>query len=400
MLYFTNNKTDCTACAACVSICPVHCISMQADDEGFMYPIASESCIHCRKCEKVCPIVNKSKQHKENDFRQRAFCCISKNNQIWLRSASGGAFSEICYTWDDGKTMFSGAAWDGLKVHHVCVFDSENIQPLCKSKYVSSDIENTFTKIKKHLDSGKRALFCGTPCQVAGLRKYLGKDYNNLLLIDLICHGVGSQKVFQACIKVLEQQFGQRIISYEFRSKKKNYEIDHIQKIVTGKDKSIRVQNDPYIQLFLSQKCLRPSCGNNCKFRSENRQGDITLADFKGLEKVFPDLIGVKKNYSTIVMNTSKGYSLFQELRRRMEMKECSIDDIKKYNPLFYRHTWRAEDRNQFFRDFSESNEEAIRKWTKNAFVYKRSWKMRLGAILPISIRRFIMKIRGGGASK
>ena len=136
---------------------------------------------------------------------------------------------------------------------------------------------------------------------MAGLKSSLGKDYSNLLPIDLICHGVGSPTVFLECIRNMEESFGGKITAYEFRTKKVAWRKEDSLKQTTLK--SIRVFNDPYIQLFLSQNCLRPSCGENCRFRNKNREGDITIGDFKGLGLVFPKLSGSKLNYSTMVFN-------------------------------------------------------------------------------------------------
>lgn len=164
-------------------------------------------------------------------IKKKAYAALSKDKKIWKRSASGGAFSEICKAWGDSETLFAGAAWDKLSVHHICIYNYNDIIKLCKSKYVASNLENTFDEIKEHLESGKKAVFCGTPCQVAGLKSFLGKEYNNLLLIDLICHGVGSPSVFSTCIKILEEQFNDEIMSYTFRSKGSTYEMDYIQKL-------------------------------------------------------------------------------------------------------------------------------------------------------------------------
>ena len=183
MLSFTKNKSECMGCSACMAACPVDCISMQIDEEGFWYPFSSDACIHCGRCERVCPILRTDKTaHHE---AQRAFACLTKDDAIWRRSASGGAFSEICFAWGDEKTIVVGAAWDGLKVHHVCVEGVSNIAKLCKSKYVASYPENTFREIKNYLKEGRKVIYCGVPCQVAGLNSFLNHSYDNLLTIDL-----------------------------------------------------------------------------------------------------------------------------------------------------------------------------------------------------------------------
>ena len=398
MLYFTENKHDCTGCGACMAVCPKHYISMQKDEEGFMYPVASDACIHCGRCQRVCPIAQNNSANTELPMQQEAFCAVTKDHSVWKRSASGGAFSEICKAYGDDNTVICGAAWDGLRVHHICVEGVDAIAPLCKSKYVASDTENTFSEIKAYLKAGRKVIFCGTPCQVAGLRRAVGNDSDNLLCIDLICHGVGSPDVFMACMQHIGEQFGGTVQSYEFRAKRMAYESDHIQKIATGNGRQLYLVNDPYIQLFLKQNCLRPSCGQNCCFRCEQRQGDITIADFKGLTDVFPNLLGNKRNYSSVIFNTPKGYALLPALRESMTMYSCEIADIKKHNPLFYRQTWFSNTRDTFFEAFLNDPHRAIEQYTKPAQVQNISWKRRIWMLLPQTVRREILRLmkRGG----
>lgn len=391
MLPFILDKKDCVGCTACVSACPVKCITMERDEEGFLYPKANGSCISCGKCEWVCPQINGNLFNRE-EYQQTAFAALSKDAEIWQRSASGGAFSEICKAWDrNDDTMFVGAAWNGLNVEHKCVIGTKNLPILCKSKYVASSMGDVFSVIKIYLENNGRVVFCGTPCQVAGLRSFLRAEYPNLLLIDLICHGVGSPAVFESCIENLEEQFGKKITSYEFRAKKKTYQTDYMQRIGCMWSDDLYILNDPYIQLFLSQTCLRASCGKNCKYRNEIRQGDITIADFKGLQNVFPQLNGTKRNYSSVIINSSKAEMLLPRMKENMIMLECSIEDIKKYNPLFYRNTWDSEVRDVFFKEYIASPKETICKYTKPASLYKETIKRKIYNFLPEKARRTIV---------
>ena len=393
MMYFNTKKENCTGCTACMSVCPKKSITMKRDEEGFLYPVASDECIKCGKCEKVCPIVNGKKI--STSFSKRAYAALAYNKEVWRSSASGGAFSEICKAYADDHTLICGATWNGLFVEHSCVEGVDSISAFRKSKYVESNLRNCFSELKKHLDADGKAIFSGSPCQVAGLRAFLGKDYEKLLLVDLICHGVGSQEVFLKCMNAIEKQFHGKIEKYEFRAKRKKHESNHIQKRSIA-SKELYVRNDQYIQLFLNQTCLRPSCGANCRFRDENRQGDITIADFKGLTYVFPDLLGSKYNYSTIVINSAKGNELLGRLYSNMEMRECDIEDIKKYNPLFFRQTIVSEDRKKFFEDFISNPENSIDRWTEPAQIAKESIKRKIYNSLPSIIRRYVMKIIGG----
>ena len=386
MLEFSKHKKNCTGCSACYSACPLNCIEMKQDEEGFIYPESTDACIHCGICERVCPIKNETPYNSKEPFSQKAYCAQSNDSAVWQRSASGGAFSEICRVLDNGNTVICGAAWDGLSVHHICVQGFKQIAPLCNSKYIESSTEDVFTEIKRFLDSGKTVVFCGTPCQVAGLKKYLGKDQENLFLIDLICHGVGSPYVFEECIKELSRQFNGEVLSYEFRAKRKN--------ILTEKKRNVKtyyINNDQYIQLFLSQNCLRPSCGENCRFRNEHRQGDITIADFKKLTDVFPKMRGTKKNYSAIIVNNEKGMAVANQLKKYMKMHPCKVDNIKEHNPLFYRQTVFSENREIFFKEFLIDKKKSVKKWTNPAQTSKRTYKRMIINILPVCVRKVII---------
>lgn len=363
---------------------------MKPDEEGFLYPISSDKCIHCKKCEEVCP---QQTPNSAFTMKQEAFAACSNDRQIWKRSSSGGAFSEICYSFGDSNTLFVGAVWNNFSVQHIGV-GIDNLGVLCKSKYIASEIGNTFNQIKKHLLQGEKVVFCGTPCQVAGLKKFLGKDYEKLLLVDFICHGVGSPKVFRTCINLMGKQLNDEIISYEFRAKRNIIETDYLTKVVTKKHMDgIYLINDPYIQLFLQQQCLRPSCGKSCKYRDERRQGDITISDFKGLAYVFPRLAGSKVNYSSVIANTIKGAKVVSTLSNKMSLYPCEIEEIKKYNPLFYRQTYFSEKRDIFFKEYISFPDTTVRNWTSDVAKYKKKIAKKVYDLLPTQIRQRLWQL-------
>ena len=389
MLEFNPSKENCTGCAACYSVCPKRCIVMQSDEEGFLYPVVGEMCVHCGLCQKVCPnfIIN-----NKREFKQKAIAAVAKDDIIWRRSSSGGAFSEICRHYADDNTIISGASWDGLSVHHIIVKGFNNIAPLCKSKYISSAINDTFIDIKKQLVSGGKAIFCGCPCQVAGLKAFLQKDFDNLLTIDLICHGQGSPMVFKSCIENVSMQLGEEVVGYQFRTKRRWYEVDYLSTVKTRRSEYY-VQKDPYIQLFLSQRALRPSCGDNCKYRNSQRQGDITIADFKGMPIIFPELRFSKKNWSTIIINSERGEHCVNQLSQSMEIKNISLDDVVRFNPLFSHQTKAISDRELFFNEFKKDKQSAIKKWTMPMVFHKTTFRKKVQFLLPQGLLNMIARI-------
>lgn len=390
MLPFIMEKRNCTGCMACANICPKQCIKMVYDEEGFCYPDSSTECINCKLCEKICP--NNKDIMVKNSFHE-VYALLTKDYDVWKRSTSGGAFSEICRSFDKNTVFFGASLMQDLNTHHICVESFDELHKITKSKYVQSYVGNSFSQAKDFLNKGKKVVFCGTPCIIAGFKSFLGKETNNnLLLIDLVCHGVGSKSVFSSCVKEMEKQFGKEISGYEFRSKRRIFEVEYLSKITFKSREEKYVINDPYIQLYLSQNCLRPSCGENCHYRREDRIGDITLADFKGLYHVFPELKGGKYNYSALIVNTDKGKRVAERIKNNVNMLSASLEDIKTYNPLFYRNTWFSKERSTFFSDFISNPQLAIQKWTDKAVVSKKTVKQRVFEFTPVGIRKRVIK--------
>lgn len=389
-----NNKKECCGCTACQSACPTNAIVMERDDEGFFYPVVNDKCIECHKCEKICPIINRYWEKGNDSNKQQAFAACTKDESVWRRSASGGAFTEICKMWGDDATVVFGAKWVGLSVEHAGFQGVNNISPLCKSKYIESKIGSAFQEIKRILENGSKVIFSGTPCQVAGLRSFLGKEYDNLLLIDLICHGNGSPIVFENAIRILEKYFHKRIRKFEFRAKNKVHVTDYLSRVYFDNGTSV-LDKDIYTQLFLKQYCIRPCCGENCHFRVQNRQGDITLADFKGLNSEIPSVSYSNKNFSSVILNTDKAHTLFRNKHNmnKMEVIPVELDVIKRNNPLFYKQTVQHTKRDEFFSEFLISPDKTLSNWSNGIHVYRPSCRRRVYNILPVTWRRLAISI-------
>lgn len=355
MLEFLS-KDKCSGCTACVSICPKSCIDMVSDTDGFMYPEKiNQNCINCGLCKKVCPIIHKPIITQDNPI---AAALRTKSDDVWEKSSSGGAFYELSRIFLEkyhGNALIYAARFDGTRLIHDSFSQISEISPFQKSKYLQSDIRGIFKSIKNGIRSGKYVLFVGTPCQVAGLRNFMGEESEKLLCVDFVCHGVGSPGVFHAFLKNLEEKNKKHIDRYEFRAKKGifgNYE-RYCSKIVF-KDGSVKyADKDSYASIFLKQLCTRRVCNGDCPFRSIPRQGDITLADFNGKSIVFPDLCD-EKNYSAIVFNTAKGKTFKTLLESATKYFSCDIEQIKHFNPLIYQNAPGNPKRDEFMKMYSQ----------------------------------------------
>lgn len=358
----TLASTDlCTGCSACSVACPTSSIVMERDEEGFLFPKVLDTCIYCRKCEKLCPVINPVEYKKE--IKQRACAAIHKNEQIWRKSASGGAFSGICEVFGDEKTIVFGAVYcpEDYTVRHIFVEGVDNIGALRRSKYVQSDIYDSYLKTKLFLEEGKKVIFTGTPCQIAGLNAVLKeKQYENLLTVDLVCHGVGSPLVFKTYNDICEKEHNSPVKDFQFREKKIRFGVHNLYPVKIEYENGIFEQNsnDMYSNLFLQRMVCRKSCFD-CRFMNMDRQGDLTIADFKQLYSIIPEA-PADKNASSVIANTKKGAEVFDRLAKIMEIYACDVKEIENSNPPLRGITESSERRNAFFSDFCTSEDKLL----------------------------------------
>lgn len=327
-----EDKSRCNGCYACYSICPQHCIEMKEDNEGFLYPmINQEKCTNCNKCENVCPILN-NKTEKISDI-PIGYAAYNKDETIRLKSSSGGIFSAFAQWILNQEGIVIGAAMteNCKSVHHITVDKIQDLEVLRGSKYIQSSIEDTYIKTKHELESGRKVLFTGTPCQVGGLLSYLGKDYENLYTQDLICHGVPSPLVWRKYAEMRETQYLAKLRQIYFRHKKNGWKKFSLSlKFSNGRIYCKSLDQDLFLRGFLQNLYLRPSC-YNCVYKTINRQSDITLADFWGINQLHPEMDD-DKGISFIWAHTEKGKQLIKSINDLIIMLEVPIEDAIKFN--------------------------------------------------------------------
>lgn len=308
----------CTGCGACNNSCTRNAIKMVNDAEGFLYPeIDASKCIECGCCEKVCPLTNEVTNNNETTPQSYAFWSDSDR----IHSSSGGAFSAFARIVLNNGGMVYGAAYDeNLKLRHIGISSIDDLRQLRGSKYVQSEIGNIYNEIKQLLRTGKEVLFCGTPCQVAGLKSFLkNKEYNGLLTLDLVCHGVPSNSIFQNYLAKLRNTKYKNLDGFEFRRRNGWGFAPSVS--IEGKLHPIYGTDNLYMCAFEKSALFR-NCCYECKFATFPRQGDCTIADFWGIGRHgIPFRHNVMKGVSLILINNEKGRKYLQST------KNCFIEE-------------------------------------------------------------------------
>lgn len=257
-----------------------------------------------------------------------------------------------------------------MKLNHIVIEKIEDLDKLKGSKYLQSDLDNIFTYIKSQIND-RKILFVGTPCQVAGLHTYLKKGYDNLIYIDLFCHGVPSPKLFNKYIKELESSNNSKIVKYNFRDKKTGWDTySNTASFENDKQISELQSNNSYMRLFLSDIALRESC-YNCNFKVGNKYSDITLGDFWGVQKYYPEMYN-KNGVSAIIINTEKGKQIFESVSNNLEYKECKLEEIEAGNPSLKSSGKYQKNRNEFFNDMDSLSIKKLKKKYANISLIKK----------------------------
>lgn len=311
-----NNKADCCGCTACAGICPVNCIVMYEDNEGFCYPnLKLEDCVNCGACEKVCPILNVK---KEEPFEQEGYIVQNRDQKVLRESTAGGAFTAIeKYVLNEKGVIFGVELSDNLKAQHIYIESEDELYRFRNSKYVQSVLSpggDTHRQVKTFLEKGRYVCFSGTPCQVEGLKNYLKKDYSNLLTVDVVCRAVPSPMIFRKYVEYQEKKLSDKIQSVRFRDKHYGYKYSTMNVITNRNQGNYHkgVESDPWLRAFFSNICDRPSC-HECHFRKRYRVSDFTIWDCFHAGRYSKELDN-DKGATRMLVHTAKGREVFHSI--------------------------------------------------------------------------------------
>lgn len=362
MKYLGISESDCTGCAACINICDKNAIRMSVRNDGFKYPVIDkERCIGCKKCEKVCKMRKSMQKNLLN--KSVIYALRSKNQEIRLHSTSGGAFSELAqFVIARGGYVVGAVYKTDWSVEHCMIQDIESLEKIRRSKYQQSDINYVYREIEDALKKGKEVLFCGTPCQVSGLKGFLGKIYESLYTCDFICRGVSSPRVFAKYLENLQNKYESEIVSVWMKNKCNGWH--NLTTVIDFKNGKRYIKNgleDTYVRLYLRYNAgVRESC-YTCQFKGENDIADITLGDFWGLEGTeMDDDLGT----SVAICRTEKGVLLMEEIRDQIIYKKMCLEDVRKGNPcLFYSIEKKIDDMDAFYKILEEYGYIQAIKW-------------------------------------
>lgn len=343
-----DEKKKCTGCSACASVCPKNCIQMEVDEEGFLYPkINSKKCVHCKLCESVCPMIN---PEKEERVSQNGFLVQHRNEAIRLDSSSGGAFTAIASVVIKKGGVVFGAAYDDLfHVRHTYVETIDELKKFRNSKYVQSVMGECFRQAKSFLKDGRWVCFSGTPCQIEGLSKFLGTQYDKLILVDVVCHGIPSPLIWK---KYLEYQNVNENKPDNIRFRDKFYGYKYSTMSLIRNEQNIYhagSQLDPMLRAFFSDICDRPSC-YDCPFKKRYRVSDMTIWDCFSVYD-FDKKMDDDKGTTRVLCHTEKGKQAIDEIQEIVNCKEVLPDKLVSGVKEMYESVRQNPLREQFMMD-------------------------------------------------
>lgn len=387
-----QNKVDCCGCNACGDICSQNAITFKADNEGFWYPqIDKDRCVDCHLCEKVCPILQVD-QLKKNDFgTPKCFAAQNKNLESLFNSTSGSAFAAFAEKVYKDKGFVGGAVFnEDYSVQQFVSNDKKDLEKLRNTKYVQSNSEGFYVEVQKFLKEGNKVLVCGLPCQMAALRSFLRKDYENLIIVDMICLGINSPRILPAYLHWKEEQHRSKLVYYKAKNKELGWRQLTTKMVFENGDVEYDKKDSNYFtQGFISTHAFARPCCYECKFKGTPRIADITIGDFWGAERYVGRNFDHDLGTSVIMVNSTKGLDFYEGVRNKFREKEISFEDVIVDNKaLLFSLPRPGFDRAQMYEDLTNMPFELFaKKYIKLPAVKKQS-KLKNIAKFIIGVKR------------
>ena len=388
-----SNEKNCCGCKNCVNVCPNNSITIVEGKLGHITPkIDTETCIDCGACQTVCPMIG---DIGSGSFQKQVFAAYAEDNGIRKSGSSGGIFGSIAHRLLKRGFVVYGAAFDEkLKLITASAKNQEQLKPLLKSKYLLCDTAGKFSEIKEHLQNGQNVLYVSSPCQVLALKRFLGRDYQNLITIDFFCHGVPSQRFFDECIKFdeVKRYNGKKIIKYTFREKKKGGATPHYFSLETedGKRHFGYYFDSTFYAAFQNYTCLRESC-YDCRFSYEARPSDITIGDFHEID-AFISGLNRFDGISKILINTESGLKLWNDISDDICSFELDIERLVDKKLIFSGNTQRPDQTDDFIAEYEKNGVSGVyEKYLAPSFYRKN----RIYYSMPKFVRKAIKKAKG-----
>lgn len=372
--------SECTGCQACYCICPRSAINMKMNREGFFSPeIDLERCIHCHKCEDVCP----EKKVSSPMLHSRLYATVNKSLETRLNSSSGGIFTALAENIINlGGVVFGAKFSDDFSIVHDWAENKNELYKFQQSKYVQSCMGDSFKLCKEFVEKDRWVLFSGTPCQIGALLSFLGKPYDKLITVDLICSGNTSPYVWKQYLSYLENKYKSVITKINFRDKRYGWDLYSLSVgFASGKEYCRIFPNDSWARLFLNHQSLRESC-YQCKYKTVTHISDFTLGDFWGVQFSYPDLYD-DKGLSFVLLHTKKAEAFYKNVSN-LKSTELPIDTVVKHNTTIIKSAGRPVNREIFYealadKQFKKVLDEFahISVWKKSNIIYMAYWKLR-----------------------
>ena len=361
-----QNKVDCCGCNACGDVCNQQAISFKTDNEGFWYPVVNaQKCTDCHLCEKVCPILQIDSL-KKNDFQEpECYAAQNKNLESLFNSTSGSAFAAFASKIYKQGGYVGGAVFnDDFSVRQFISNDKSDLEKLRNTKYVQSNSEGFFVKVKELLKSGDNVLVCGLPCQMAGLKSFLRKDYDNLIIVDMICLGINSPKILPAYLKWQEEKHGSKIVYYKAKNKELGWRQLTTKIVFENGDVEYDKRDTNYFTHgFIGTHAFARPCCYECKFKGTPRIADITIGDFWGAEKYVGRDLDNDLGTSVILLNSQKGKDFYKSVNSSFRDQKIDFSAVRIGNgaidfslskPTFDRDVFYGDLNNLPFKEFAD----------------------------------------------